>query len=146
MIFPRLLKILFCSVNESRLGGVQLYQVGHEHEATLSSIKVSSAQRTKLDYMISRGPFQPTVFCDFNPNLPLWLSSVQLTFSLDPSPALPPSLSFTTGEIKSFSIRACAHILMKGYTHSTAIQVEIFPASRLHLFCHIPEKCFKSLP
>lgn len=40
-------------------------------------------------------------------------------------------------------IGVCAHILLKGYIHSTAISVQIFPAC--NLFSPVPQKCLKYL-
>lgn len=62
--FPTLLTLVLFSLSESRSERAQLYQVGHLHEAALSITEVSPAWTMKLDYVISRGPLQPTTFCD----------------------------------------------------------------------------------
>lgn len=80
-----------------------------------------------------RGPFQCTVFCD--------------SYS-KPTPFFG---SFSCLNTKSFFcymhealIGVCTHILLKGYIHSTAIRVQIFPAC--NLFSPAPQKCLKYLP
>lgn len=103
---------------------------------------MSPAWRTKLDYMVFRGPFQPTIFYYSNSYFP-FAQFCPTYFFLESFSCLA-TKSFTMDDIKSFSIRVYAHILMKGYNHNTAIQVQIFPAYKLNLFSHIPEKCLNT--
>lgn len=70
-IFRHFLTLVLFSLSESRSERAQLYQVGHLREAALSITEVSPAWTMKLDYIISRGPLQPTTFCDSKSTLSL---------------------------------------------------------------------------